>query len=352
MNRIAYLDTLKGICILLVVFCHYPLLPENSFIGNIIMTLAWAAVPCFMMITGNLLQRSRSFIWTKYLKRLIVTYFTIVFWKAVYYLVYHYMIPASTSTIDLVQYLFFFKPLDYIQDGVMWYMNAYLMVMLLYPVLHYLIKNNINLYLYLLFLSFFSGIVIPSLDFIAKAIFDRLINGSFSVEGVNVIFPFIQWGNMLFFFLLGGYLSNVETKIRQTIKNWIIPLVFILAGGSLLMIVKKIDSGTFLWRGIYIENGYSHFATVIMSIGLYEFFAMIKENRFLLFIGHLWGKTTMGIYYLHFLFLGVLNITLFPIWHIQGSLLVNLIKTLFISTACSAITIICRKIPVIRIFFK
>lgn len=47
------MDNLKGICILLVVFCHYTLLSGSSVVGNAIMTLAWAAVPCFMMITGD-----------------------------------------------------------------------------------------------------------------------------------------------------------------------------------------------------------------------------------------------------------------------------------------------------------
>lgn len=51
-SRLLYMDNLKGICILLVVFCHYTLLSGSSVVGNAIMTLAWAAVPCFMMITG------------------------------------------------------------------------------------------------------------------------------------------------------------------------------------------------------------------------------------------------------------------------------------------------------------
>ena len=65
-SRLLYMDNLKGICILLVVFCHYTLLSGSSVVGNAIMTLASAAVPCFMMITGGLLCRTKSdFDWKK-----------------------------------------------------------------------------------------------------------------------------------------------------------------------------------------------------------------------------------------------------------------------------------------------
>ena len=88
-SRLLYMDNLKGICILLVVFCHYTLLSGSSVVGNAIMTLAWAAVPCFMMITGGLLCRKKSdFDWKKYIKRLITLYVVIILWRIVYILIY------------------------------------------------------------------------------------------------------------------------------------------------------------------------------------------------------------------------------------------------------------------------
>lgn len=50
--RIYYLDFLKAIAITLVVFCHYVWIPDNSFLGNVLMLLAWSAVPCFFMVNG------------------------------------------------------------------------------------------------------------------------------------------------------------------------------------------------------------------------------------------------------------------------------------------------------------
>lgn len=39
-ERIIYFDTLKGVSILLVVFCHYVLLDNHTIIGNILMAAA------------------------------------------------------------------------------------------------------------------------------------------------------------------------------------------------------------------------------------------------------------------------------------------------------------------------
>lgn len=52
MKRIQYIDLLKAISIILVVFCHYVVLNENGVIDNIIMTLCWGAIPCLFMCTG------------------------------------------------------------------------------------------------------------------------------------------------------------------------------------------------------------------------------------------------------------------------------------------------------------
>lgn len=38
---------------LLVIYCHGVLLPYHSVVGNLMMTLAWGAVPCFVMASGQ-----------------------------------------------------------------------------------------------------------------------------------------------------------------------------------------------------------------------------------------------------------------------------------------------------------
>lgn len=352
MKRIQYLDALKGFCILLVVFCHYPILPEKSFIGNIIMTLAWAAVPCFMMVTGGLMHHSKAFSWRKHAKRLVETYIKIVFWKAVYLAAYSIVSKLSFSCAAIVQYLFFFGDLQGVNVSVSWYMNAYLLVMFLYPVTYYLHKHDEKLLGYLTLLTFFAGIILPSLNWIVNTIRSKAGLSEFAVTGVNTVMPFVQWANMIFFFLLGAYLFDRRDELTLRLKKIWTPVVLIIIGGVCLMLIKKLDAGTFLWRGIYLSNGYIHLATVVMSFGLYELFSMLPDNSVSKWVGNIWGKNTMGIYYLHFLILGILNITVFTTVHIPASAMMNILKALILASGCSAVTFVCRRIPVLKMFFQ
>lgn len=59
-NRIKYIDNLKSISILLVIYCHYVLIDNKSFIGNIFMLLAWCAVPIFFMCSDAMLLNKKN----------------------------------------------------------------------------------------------------------------------------------------------------------------------------------------------------------------------------------------------------------------------------------------------------
>jgi len=47
-----FLDFIKAAAIVLVVLCHYADIPEGSMLGNQLMVLTSAAVPCFFMCSG------------------------------------------------------------------------------------------------------------------------------------------------------------------------------------------------------------------------------------------------------------------------------------------------------------
>ena len=51
-KRFEELDFVKAAAIFLVVFCHHQVVPADSFVGNLLMLLAWAAVPCFFLCSG------------------------------------------------------------------------------------------------------------------------------------------------------------------------------------------------------------------------------------------------------------------------------------------------------------
>ncbi len=96
-NRIAYLDIIKAISIFLVVFCHTPLLNNNSIIDNIAMIICWGAVPCFFMATGAI-YLNKEWNFKKYIKKIFFLYAIICIWRIIYLIFYQ-----SIGTINIFQ---------------------------------------------------------------------------------------------------------------------------------------------------------------------------------------------------------------------------------------------------------
>ena len=130
-SRIAYLDKIKGISILLVVFCHSVMLSAGGVLGNIVMCVAWGAVPCFFMVTGALLNNAQKFDWKKYFARFFKAYAVLAVWKIIYLLVTCTYAKVDISLSKLFEYVFLFGNLDGVKTGDMWFMTAYLLVLLL-----------------------------------------------------------------------------------------------------------------------------------------------------------------------------------------------------------------------------
>lgn len=132
-ERIEYLDLLKGISIILVVFCHKVTLPSDTILGNIIMAMAWAAVPNFFFVTGGLMHQSKELKWKKYLNKLLRAYIVLCVWKLLYLLFYSTFQEVTFSKTDLIEYLFVFGDISGVDAGHIWFMYAYLFVLLFLP---------------------------------------------------------------------------------------------------------------------------------------------------------------------------------------------------------------------------
>ena len=349
-ERIDYLDALKAICIILVVFCHSALLPENSVWGNVVMTLSWAAVPCFMMISGMLMHHSSSFQWKKYLWKVIKVFSVLCIWRLVYYIVFQCMEPFSVSKTDFVQYVFFLKDLEAVNTGVMWYMIAYLVVLLLYPITYSLFKQkNWAQLKFLLALSAAAGIILPSLDWLINFLLKAMGRNGMSISGLNRILPLSNYANMTFYFMLGIFLLAYQDRIRNFfLKRKYLSAAMLVLGLCMLLLVKYADTGSFAWQGIYISGGYSHLPTAIMALGLYGCFMLHDGNVFYPWIGRIIGQHTMGIYYLHYLLLAVCSRYIFAELRPYYSFGMNCVKTVVIVTVCAGITTVLKKVPYVR----
>ncbi len=354
-ERIAYLDFIRGISILLVVFCHFVLLNNEGVAGNVVMCLAWGAVPCFFMVSGGVLHQKKEFVWKKYICRLLQVYFVLCVWKIIYLLVTCLYTNVSFSKVELITYIFLFGSISGVHTGVMWFTQAYLLLLLFYPISWFLFRHfeeGKKILFFLLILLFVIGPLLHGANFLLEIFSSVTGRNLLSLSSFNVILPFANSDNVIFYFLLGALLFNYKESIMNYFRNkarrvWI-PITCIGAGVMGLMLIKYWQAGSFRWEGIYLDDGYSWISTILIAIGLY----LLIQN----YLGRIrmrWleciGKNTMGIYYLHYILLAFLSTTVF--WAglaVYGSLLLNLIKAVVITVICLFVTIGLKHIPLIK----
>lgn len=341
-GRLSYMDNLKGICIMLVVFCHYTLLPGNTIVGNVIMTLAWAAVPCFMMITGGLLCRKDKFDWKKYIEKLFVLYVVIILWRLIYIFIYIVMNGDIYMHKDIIAGIFFMSDVSGIDMGVFWYMKAYLVTYIIYPVIWFLFRNGGKKYVFSIMIATgFSGILIPTINLIIL----HYVN--FSIYDLTSLTPYLNYPYMIFYFIIGAFLLEYRDELHAKIKKYV-PIVLVIVGLILLLLVKYKETGSFRWNYIYITYSYVRISTLIMSLGFYLCFDLYCSLKTQIF-GKLVGQSTMGIYYMHYIILAVCNKYLYPNIGVEYiSFITNVLKTIVITFICMVLTIIIKKVPFLK----
>lgn len=348
-NRIRYFDALKGFAIFLVVFCHHVVLSNETLVGNGVMSLAWGAVPCFFMVTGGVMHMSAKFSWKKYLMRLVKLYGVLVVWKLGYLCFYGMLRGVETDVWGLIKYLFFMGNLKTVDTGPMWFMYAYLQVMLIYPITHMLFYNGKlgkQLLLFLLVLLGGSSILSTALKFVG-----------IEVDSLWALIPFGGYTNMMCYFVLGIFAFAYRDKIRKFLRKGIwqglLPYIMVAAGTVGLMYIKFSYTGSWRWNGIYLDNGYYRASTMIIACGLY----LVAMREHCPSVGNILskvGKHTMGIFYLHYPVLVVYQkvcMKLVDNYMEYYSFGLNLVQTLVVVMICVGITICAKKIPIIKNLF-
>lgn len=354
-GRIEYLDALKGFSILLVVFCHTPLMPNETVVGNYFMSLAWLAVPCFMLCSGALMHQKQTFSFKKHFSRLGTLYLCIVVWRLIHAAIFFVRYGRAIRMHELIEFLFFFKEVEAMEAGHMWFMFAYFLVMLFFPLSFYLFrkcgKEGRKALILVLILTGISGILLPSLN-IGISFLSRLSSKFLlDLSGIYSILPFRTYANMLFYFVLGAFLFEYRESISKWLgkKKYFLGLM-VLVGAGAMVTVKAVGTGSFFWNGIYISEGYNRITTLIMAVCCYLFFAEFADSlkKPMHFIGTCVGQYTMGVYYMHFIILSICNEHLFYRFTAYYSFGLNVLKTLLITCICVLLTLVLKKIPVIR----
>ena len=361
-NRIAYLDVLKGVSMFFVIYCHSVLLAYHSVVGNLMMTIAWGAVPCFVMTSGAVLHQSKHFTWQKHGKRLGTMYMTLVCWRLLYLAVYR--IAGKITGISFwagVKYLFFLQDYEGVDTGVMWYMIAYLGLMIVYPITYFLFTGGTwgrQIAFFVMILSGLTGILFPSVNWLVG----QITHGrELPLQVWNSILTFGNNNNLLFYFLLGAFLLEYQQHTDRRgcgqIYKWRLPLsgLCLLIGLMGLVFIKYRETGLLIWGDTYLSFGYVRLSTALVTIGLYgicESLFSDRENLASKIIGEYIGQNTLGIYYSHYILLAVFSwTTCFPWLQTHYFVGMNLIKVFAVTFACYVVVGLVSRVPLIRKMF-
>lgn len=357
-ERIEYLDLIKGISIILVVFCHRVTLSDDTVLGNIVMAAAWAAVPNFFFVSGGLMHQSHKFDWKKYLRKLIRAYIVLCIWKLLYLFFYPLIQEVSFSKTDLIKYLFLFGDISGVATGHIWFMYAYILVLLFFPVSYFLYtggKDGQRVAGFVLVILFICSFMVTAGNFFFE-ILSRVTGCGLLQISISAVIPFGSYTNMLFFFIAGAFLFGYRDKIKEHMAKhhcclWL-PVVMIVVGIGGLVFVKYCATGSVAWGGVYITDGYSRLMTVILSVGIYLFFQNRPARKVGTFIARQIGTRTMGIYYLHMPLLVFCQVKLSPYYVEYYSFGLNILKTIIAVVICVLITAVLKKIPLVRELVK
>ena len=343
-KRFEELDFVKAVSIFLVVYCHHQVIPADSFVGNLLMLLAWGAVPCFFLCSGYVML-NREEAPEKALRRVLKTYSTMIIWKALYLMFYAAFRDVELGPVRVIRYLLLFDSLDGVNTGHFWFMNAYIMTLLLLPVLTPLFaRQNLKGMIWATGLCFAANQLVYSGNFLIGLLANRFGVTPFTLASLESALPFTGGCSyILGFFLLGSVLRLLrEQGRREPMWGSIAALVLGLSG---LLYIKHCQTGSWLWAGKFLSGGYRFSSTALMAYGMFSLLMRVR-GKAARWLGTIVGRSTMGIFYLHLPLLYLLATFVYPL--LPAALWVGIAKTLLVVTSATALTHFGKKLPILR----
>ena len=115
-----------------------------------------------------------------------------------------------------------------------------------------------------------------------------------------------------------------------------------------LVFTIYVESGTIGWIGTSLSYGYKQVGTCIRAFAVFALICFYEHPKCVDKIGGIFGSNTLGIYYFHYLMFIFISHYLYSYLEPYRSILLNIIKTVVIMIMANFITIIVKKISVLK----
>lgn len=340
-KRIYYLDFIKSISIILVIFVHYPWI-SSSPASNISMCLTIIAVPLFFMVNGALMF-SKELDIKKHINKTIVILISCATWKILILsicLIAKKVSINNYNLIDILLYCLTSKNLNGVPAEHLWFLYALIKIYIIFPFVYIAMQKNRK---YLIWILIYCIIFSFGIDFLNNM--SKYLNTTFGIIKVNFnVFKdtYNIIGNntqYLTFFIFGFLLHNKFYNTKLSVKDSILIFFGIVFGFCFIIFTRYIQTGNFVTgKYIRIDNDYGNIGNLTLCISLFIFFSKVTfKNRLFNKCINFIGSRTINIYYIHMLvLLFISNIHKYFI-RFNGAKL-NFARTIIVLIICIAIT--------------
>lgn|GEM_PF-1960799 len=361
-HRDSFLDILRCLAIFFVFYEHAPLLKEGSLLANFSIFWTVNAPAIFFFVSGAVfLHRTDSPKSTG--KKFLHAYIRLSLWKAVFLLCFFLTNPPGFQSLtkgNVLLFLFFFGQIPGIDSTHLWFMHAYLSLLLLLPFLQSF-HQEMKKYSFTAFGFSISPLCFPLLLFYFGGIFPFSVHYLTGKSGIALsnLSPFGNYAYLYFYFVLGGMLFPLFQN-KNGERNALSLRYAVLWGTSLLSIgtliqalLYKRQTGFYSYQGLYLD-GHSYMSSSIILV-----LAVIFLAYALLLLGKKFfpknykplgkrrlsqiGSGTFAMFTMHPLILSLL----LPFFGNKKGLAINFGKAILLFFLCFLLEKMLRKLPVL-----
>ena len=335
-----FIDLLKTIAIIMVIFLHIPVwnvdfIATNN-ISNIIqywMRVACEGVPIFLTVNGFLIFKKNNLDYVAHRKKIIKMIILFFLWAIILSLIKAFVHNEAISIFDLVRYIVNTTSGSK-YTGVLWFLQQFIGLYLFVPFLWQISNNNSDGFMNLFIIIFLLTIGIDTIELIRDIFPNNLSIYNIINDCINFVnrFNILGKGAFLLYFLLGGAIVHYQNTINS---NKRILIIIGLCNWFMAFLYGYIVSKR---TGVLVSAGFNYFSLfmVMFIIGLFALASGYKNhgsviNQVITKI----GTNSFGIYFVHTIIIDLINSNIF-INSLLGRITTAII-VLIISTAISSI---------------
>ena len=361
-KRLYSLDLIKTAAIICICALHFPWCGDIEFhtqmtalgaVRRFFFAFNSCAVPLFMAVNGALLL-NRPFDAKKHLKNTVMLFLQYIFWRAVTVIAIFAYTGSDFSAYNLttwVNELLFLNDLIPVRLNHLWFMPMLICIYVWLPLLKAAFDRlDADANGLWLIWPFMGAIVIFGFlfeDFTLVSHHFPVLEAA-KLGGWQLFLPLSgsRYCSMLFYFIMGGLLLKYKDRLNG-ISSYIFAALIALSL-VLLYIEWHFESS---YSGDTYDNvflSYDNLPCLLLTGSVFVLGlrceGFLAGRKKLCAVFKAVGSNTMSVYYFHW----ILASTVFEYLHVADGLLFNFLKGALLTAICVLISLVFKKIPVLK----